>query len=332
MDDKIRIYSFNPDKSTYGYTLDEVDDRTLTKFNSYLKRLSDLEKKGLYITCMRGFSRGKDNNYFKESDLSKVFVVGEKGRWYIDSQYISRYTEDFNNEEWLISNINDLTKQINSILEEKEKRGHPVKGYICTDDLLNSNNTIEELRYWKVFLSAFLHNIGNVWDGKNESPFVSVTYGQTKVSVANNFALSRNKDEVNNGFIYFAFLETESKYYLYTKKMNKILKDLGIEWYDDVNNEIILLDGLFPHCIIGIFEVFNNTSEKNFILNPWLYKRLKKSMQVINNPHILVNQDNFNEYAKNLGYTRYFQEEPLKHRELFSLKNRKIGSAGEFSK
>lgn len=337
-----KFYTYDPDDSTYDYALFEISGAILEQFKNYITNVFDFEEKKQIITCMRGFSKGNHNEHFIHCDLNKIFMVGEKGKWFLNEEVKGDiYTEDYDDKDRLFENIKKLIEDINKKIETREKNGHEISGNIKIEDLhLKENLRVEELRFWKLFLSIVLHNIGNGWRHKKESPFVSVTYGEKKQKVAYEFAFSREEKDVQNGFIYLAFLEKKSPYFMYTKHINEILRNLGVNWYEDINNEIILIDGLFPHYIIGIFEVYKNSDNRIFYINPWLYRKFKMNNHVAGNlrshtlftPKIPINQKEFKSFAKELGYHRYFSTSyDNARRELNDYENRYIGISAENS-
>ncbi len=90
-----------------------------------------------------------------------------------------------------------------------------------------------------------------------------------------------------------------------TNILSKELKKQGAKWHHDKYHEILLVNGMFPHYILGIFEVEINRTPQ-FIMNPYLYEVLKQNEQFDYVNGLAINQENFFEYAKSLGYKNYF--------------------------
>lgn len=91
--------------------------------------------------------------------------------------------------------------------------------------------------------------------------------------------------------------------------MTEVLQDLKIDWYKDIHSEIIIKDAIFPHYIIGVFEIVNNN--RTLVINPYLYNlftsdfSLKEILDLLINYSIPINQEKFNESAERLGYEVY---------------------------
>ena len=171
-----------------------------------------------------------------------------------------------------------------------------------------------------IFLS-FLHNSGSLKEFKSHSPFLSVTYGYKKYSISRKFALNRINH--NKGIIFLYALNNGDPYYIITNLMTKELKQFGVDWYEDIHNEIMLINGMYPHYLLGIFETNSNRMSK-FIINPWLYSILteNKSFDYVNG--LNINQENFNQLAKELGYRNFFFTDEEGHAFISDLEERNI--------
>jgi hypothetical protein len=67
----------------------------------------------------------------------------------------------------------------------------------------------------------------------------------------------------------------------------------------------MLMNGMYPHYMLGVFEVtWENTPR--FIINPWLYDILINNKEFDYQNGLNINQENFNDLAKNLGYESFF--------------------------
>ena len=91
--------------------------------------------------------------------------------------------------------------------------------------------------------------------------------------------------------------------------MYKLLKNYGVECSEDPNSEIMILNGLYPHNIIGFFEI-EKKSTKRFILNYWFHQQIKDDLCRKSNfdykNGVEVLQENFQEAAIRLGYGSFF--------------------------
>ncbi|MED0986702.1 hypothetical protein [Bacillus paramycoides] len=306
------VLSFVPVNDRYDYKLEPVNYRVATKLTHLIRTLNRLEREGKLIVCLRGFSLPDEHEKFKEEDLNKFFVVGQKGREYLartEQERSDLYTYGMNDREKLVKEIQDLYKKANGLL--KKKKTPKVDGQISAKFIdTNTDKTIEELQYNKVFLTAFLHNVGNLWSGKKTSPLISATYGMKKKETAKKFATNNlNGFPKNNGFIILSYIPLDERCFeILTEDVNKELARLGVTWYKDVHKEVMLLDGIMPQRIIGIFEVFQGSSKENFILNPWLYKMFLENGHFNYRQGIRIDQENFDEFAKDLKYGAYIME------------------------
>ena len=109
------------------------------------------------------------------------------------------------------------------------------------------------LERWTIFFLSFLHNSGNPKSFKLSSPFLSLTYGDDRREIAERFALERCKHD--RGIVFIYSLKSKSRYYFLAKDLANQLEEHGVHWYPDRNSEILLLDGMYPHFLIGILEV-----------------------------------------------------------------------------
>lgn len=323
----VSFESFNPN-SKYEYTLSRItDEKVIEKTKQLLIKLDTLENQNIVSILFRGVSK---DEWFRQNGLSKHFIVGEKGKYYLKETSRFLYGETFDNKEKLIEEISFLVKKINKIIYEKGQDGHSVSGEIIADNLLRrAEQSIEGLRYYKIFLSAILHNIGNRWSNKEESPFISMTYGEKKLDVANKFAEPRSEEETGMIFIYY--MMHDSNHYLLTKDLNNILKQLDVDWYDDINSEIIILDGVFPHFNLGILERINE-EQYNFIINPWLYHQFLHGISLNITNGIYIDQCDFEKLAKDLGYKKFFEQYPNRYRIYKDINGKCLGRTGSFSR
>lgn len=269
---------------------------------------------------MRGFSfrdrhgvfSEEEHRHFIEKDLNKFFVVGQKGKYYFEQEKSEVfYSPTINDESELLSEIKFLTKVIVGIIDQKQ-RGK----YGGIDGKLNidiskiakeaSNNDLIRIRH---FLLALGHNIGGKWSGKASSPLVSVTHGTGCKRIARNFATNTRMGVSNGkGLILLGYTTTANlkKYTVFTEQLNMKLKNLGVTWYPDKHRELMIMDGILPTHILGLFEVDSENDQENFILNPWLNKMFIENQNVSLQRGIDIDQINFEEYARDLNYNSYF--------------------------
>ena len=266
--------------------------------------VNKLERIPQVYLCLRGDSKKNLINHdkFFNEMLDKVFIVGAKSVSHYKESTDSTYSHYERRSHNLKNDIKELIKQVNvEILEKPES--HQISGQISPEfqaDLMQKD--VDSLGKWKSFFLAFLHNSGSHDPFKKQSPFLSVTYGYKKISTAKKFALSRNS--YNRGILYLYSLNSGWPYYIRSHDFMRELKRYGVTWYKDNHREIMLLDGMYPHFLLGIFEVSPRKSKK-FVVNPWLNKLLseRKPFDYVNG--LEIDQVNFYDMAKKLGYVRY---------------------------
>lgn len=236
--------------------------------------------------------------------FKRFFVVGAKGNAYRDNITRDDNIAYFTNREYK-TEIHRLLDLINSVLEKNDF------GKIDYDKL---RDVIGEESKMYEFLLILAHNVGNKWENKSKSPFLSTTYGRDAFKTALKFAQHKNKGKYS--YIIFAISNDKSKHGFKTVDFDQYLRRLNVEWYDDIHSEKIIKDAIFPHHIIGVFQVDNYSKSKSFIINPYLYRMIETAVKskcfnyyklhdYICNYGIQVEQSDFAQFASALGYKSY---------------------------
>lgn len=294
------FYSLPLDSSSYK--LFKVSEEIISRFYLLLEKL---ELQTDTIVCLRGDSKVSFNKHkkFFKYELNKVFVVGGKSNYYfskeVESLYAHTYTE---NKDILLLELNNLIDKANKAMNKREEESKSkALNYFRNLDL--NKYDVKQLLKLKIFFLSFFHTDGRLDDLRKQSPFLSITYGYKKFSIARKFAL--DKYSKKEGYIYLYSLNANDPYYLKTKELSKKLNKIGAKWHYDKYSEILLINGMFPHYMLGIFEVKRNKTPK-FIFNPYLYEILEqdKVFDFING--LSINQQNFKQYACELGFKSYF--------------------------
>lgn len=295
-------YSFELNYNGDSYELIEVNPDIINKFKDLIEKLEAIPQ---VILCTRGDSKNSltiHNNLF-EKDLSKIFIVGEKSQSNIKKTATDKYTHTHNNNN-LCDELKVLISEVNEELSNKPEQ-HKIFGKI-NDEFINKlilENDIDALSKWKIFFLSFLHNSGSLKSFKSSSPFLSMAYGHKKYAIAKQFAFNRISHD--KAITYLYSLNAGDPYYIQTKVMTNKLKRFGIEWYEDIHNEIMLVNGMFPHFLLGILEI-TKSSTTRCIINPWLYSLLKEGELFDYKNGLKINQENFTRLAEQLGYTNFF--------------------------
>jgi len=311
----IEIYSFETERETYQ--LDRINFSKSKKLINLIQKLNRLEVQNKIKVITRGFSiRDSDNHYsrvehgnFVNQELNKFFIVGQKGAHYLEEQLKERrdlYNYNMGDRMILIDEIKNLYEEANKIIKQMQSRGTISTRFID----FTKDTSLSQLQYNKVFLTAFLHNIGRKWSGKMSSPLLSFSYGNRKKETAKKFATNalRDGNPGNDGLIILGYVPLEGRSFeKLTDDLNMELEELGVTWYENVHREIMLLDGIMPQHIIGLFEVKEN-GEENFILNPWLGNMFSESRRFDYKRGIEINQASFEEFATDLKYGAFILE------------------------
>jgi len=298
--DNIQFKYFNRTESKIDIIEKNISDKIM-------EILSILEREDKIL--FRGFSSKNINSNFWEW----IFEVGEKGAGFKKNTKISTEEKSLNyfsnhnktaqeNFEILLSDIQ------NKIMPEYiQKYKHLVIDYENLQERLYDYRELNKIDYKDMYylLLLWLHNIGNVTGYKHDSPLISTT---TSMEVAFKFA-NNNKNYI------FVILECENNIcdIFETDRLNNILKEININWHENINKEVMFKDAIFPQCIIGILEKYKNNY--NFILNPALIEIINKfeNYRVSNeevatfliNLGVTVKQDEFGEGLQSLGYDKW---------------------------
>lgn len=308
---KIKEYlSFEPDEHPHGkYSLLKLDEIYIEKFTSDIEKI---ESNPSMLMCLRGDSSESEiahDNFFKK-ELSNFFMIGNKAQSY----YRTKLPDDFEyyqgkNRDEILLEITELINKCNNEIISKPGH-HDIKGTIPNTfiEILRLKNE-NELEHWRLFFISFLHTNGKGTEYKkfkDYSPFLSMTYGSNKKSIARKFAIKRVNH--HKGLIYIIAVNTIKRDYIKTQDLISELAALGVKWYPDVNSECMLLNGAFPHNILGIMEV-RKTSTPKLVINPWLFKEYKNDRLFNIENGIPVNQDYLDQWFERDKFKRCFYED-----------------------
>ena len=292
------IESFEPDAYDSSYQLKRVEPIIKQKLIRIIEKLESSDK---VLLCARGDSLPLDKHVkWINEKLSYKFIVGEKAR--ININQPDRLYHPIRTEENISEELKELINESNRILVNKSKKHSHIKGQFDIKQIQKEIYLGQIKERLKLILLSFLHNKGNDHHYKPFSPFISLTYGAKKFSKARTFAL-HNKD-IKLGIIFVYILNKNIPYFFKSKELYQKLRSLNIEWYKDIHSEIMLLGGMYPHKLIGFFEVKRNLTPR-FILNPWFYKQLVENNNFDFTNSVPINQVNFFEYASKLKYKKY---------------------------
>lgn len=295
----------------FNRTKDKIDIVEKNISDKIMEILSILERKDKIL--FRGFSSKNINSNFWEW----IFEVGEKGASFRKNTKISIKEKSLNyfsnhiitakeNYENLLLDIQDRiipNYKYNYLVSDYEKLQERLEKY-----RIKNNIKYEDMYY---LLLLWLHNIGNDTGYKHDSPLISTT---TSMEVAFKFA-NNNKNNNNNKDYIFVILECENGIcdFFETDRLNKILKEINVNWHKNIHKEVMFKDAIFPQCIIGILEKCKDNY--NFILNPALIDIInnfenftvsnEEVASILLDWGITVNQDRFEKGLQSLGYDKW---------------------------
>lgn len=197
--------------------------------------------------------------------------MGDKAQYHIE-QRIDAESRKLNLE---IPALEDIINLLPNVKTEIKKWCSRYKDEIEGDisdklisDLKNEDSSVVEA--WRLLLYALLHNHGEN-EFKPYSFLVSLSHGDKKYRVARHFA---NRKFEHGIVCVYILNENYNGEYITAKYLKEKLADYGVKWFDDRDNEIMLMNALFPHYIVGFFEIRDKVV-KRFILNNWFYLQMK---------------------------------------------------------
>lgn len=277
-----------------------------TVINNFFNLVETLEKNTCIVMCTRGDSRVNNNIFFDVEYMKKFFVVGQKADVFqmtVPKNHNVNHIQEERKTE-VLEKVLFLARKVNHIIESK-KKNHNISGQISPTAIEQIKKLdLSKLNFLKIIFISFLHNNGDK-SFKSDSPFLSLTNGEKKFDKAKEFALSRQH---NKGYIFLYALNKNlfSSDYIITEEFTDFIRKLGIQWYPDIHQEIMLLNGMYPHFILGIYKI-ENCQIESFFMNPELYKLLSTGHNNFDTENGLpINQKNFIQLAKELGHRTFF--------------------------
>lgn len=278
----------------------------ISKFKDLMHKL---ESNPNVILCMRGASKTY-KEFLTIDNLKKFFIVGQKVNAHINEPIDKKYRHiEKLNKKNLILEIKQIIEEINTQIKNNPHRKKPLKGKISNKFIKNLKNcNILNLNKIKIFFLAFLHNSYKNKKFNSITPFLSMARGKEKFKIAKKFALGN--DTKMDGYVFLYSLCTKSDrnipdQYIITEDFMKVLKKIGLRFFEDRYSEVMLLNGMYPHYLLGIIKIKNKIISE-FIMNPALEEVLKLNQEFKYEEGLKINQTNFKELAKELGYKTFF--------------------------
>lgn len=265
-------------------------------------RLQGVLKKLKRSMLYRGFNKEINSDFW-----NFVFIVGEKGQYFRKELMDNSYFESMSSLDEQDKEISDKLEQLTNRILPKYLKKYP-KIKINIQDLESKIKYLKEKKYTDkyiyIFILNWIHNMGKITELKDESPMISAT---TSKKTAIEFAAHSSKD-VQYLYCLFTNNAKHCKYFS-MKSMKKIFNKLEIEWHNDVHNEVIFKDAIFPHNILSIIKV--EADKELHIMNPYLLEMLSKInndellLVILRGYGIIVDQTDFDDGLEALGYNKY---------------------------
>lgn len=286
------VLSFNIIEDESNYNLKKINLSLKIKLN---KLLRDIRKSNNHKLLYRGDSVSNEvYSLFKGRNLGKFFLVGEKAKSNIEN-LDNEFSHYENND--IKEDVRKLISACNKILIKKSSQKESnISGLI--DERLPDTIPNEKLEFFKLMLLAFYHNKGNDNCYKDFSPFLSLS---SVFNTAVKFAVDKSKDKKSTGIVFVYILDIRDEFYYTAKQLKTDLSEYGVTWYEDTHNEYLVLGGMYPHYLIGFYELDENGTPSSFILNPWFKKALENDANS-NNFAVYIDQEMLFENTSDLGW------------------------------
>ncbi|WP_458414894.1 hypothetical protein ACNQFZ_08770 [Schinkia sp. CFF1] len=153
-------------------------------------------------------------------------------------------------------------------------------------EAIKKTESFDDLQLIKEWLCFALHTSGNREFSKI-SPWVSTTMGNRRYDIAYRYGLGnlknfkyKDRGTVNKKYIildYWVPISEENDSYRNANYVRDKLKSMGIDWYKNKHNEVMVKYVLFPHQLIGYYY-FENHGLKHYCFNHHYIEKWKKDM------------------------------------------------------
>jgi hypothetical protein len=320
------IFSTLEERDNESYEIVDVENKIVHQFSDLL---SELEREEDMLLCMRGDSKKsvQEHDDFFRDTLDKIFIVGQKARYFsYDNEKIKEIHQHIQNHDknTLINEIEVLNDKVNSAIKIREKEfskniDEYKKCFTFINDLKLTQYDKKTLWGMKIFLLHFLHTDGREKEFNTQTPFLSTAYGDEKFEIAKKFALGEDRQN-KKSYIAIYLLNTKNAYYYKTKDLSGKLQSDGCKWHEDKYDELILVNGMFPHYLLALLEL-EKEEVTRCILNPVLYDILKTKSSLDIKNGLPINQEDFLEYAQALGYSQYWVKHPSNKVDVKNMQN-----------
>ncbi|AXU86123.1 TPA: hypothetical protein KQB57_001378 [Clostridioides difficile] len=161
----------------------------------------------------------------------------------------------------------------------------------------------DDLLIIKEWLCFLLHT-GNHRVFKNITPWISLSTGSKRYNIVHKFASRKpftsyrtisekhtyNEKEKFIFIDYWEYVDKENLTFRNTNYIVNKLKSMGVNWYENRNNEVMVKYALFPQQIIGYYY-FENRKLQYYFINPHYLKAWQKNKDFKIGDELYINQE-----------------------------------------
>ena len=294
---------------TYKLASDGSYDNEKRKITGNKKKLVEAV---YYSLRKRLVFRGIDKKTYKDFN-DFIFIGGEKERFNLfkglENDLGYNTLEEWNENEY--ENFKLILKHLKENFENFATYG--ISGDISTViEKIKSYKATYNYSYYDMYLKvlSILHIVQDKAPFQSKIPCVSTSRSKDIAQ-----EIFSEKDDISYIIVAFTNKSPECMY-LETKKIKRFCDEIGIEGFKDKYKEVIFLDCIFPHNILGLIEK-SCSGEEVFIVNPNLLEMIDKAdsfdaiIKKLENSGVEINQEAFYQKLKESSlYKKYiFQEE-----------------------
>ena len=181
------------------------------------------------------------------------------------------------------------------------------------ENAIDNEDNYQNLIIIKEFLCYSLHTSGYS-KYKDISPWVSTSEGDNRYCYARTFMSPKNLENINRrntkrGIIldYWVDKREDGHAYRSTNHIIRKLHEIGIPWYRNKYNEVMVKYALYPHQLVGYYY-FEDNELKYYVVNHHYVDMWKENLQFNIGDYIYIEQDNVDFPADNpykVIYSKY---------------------------
>lgn len=254
--------------------------------------------------------RGVDIDFYNNF-LEAIFMVGEKARYFLFPEFDNNlnYKEygEINSKEA----YNNIKKDVKLGLKGCQKYSVYTEKDVVSEIESYRKRNGKSYYHMYIILLCWLHTMQDVTPYQSIIPCVSTSFNKRK---AQEYFARDSK------YTIVAFLNnSETCSVVSTRQIKRFVECLGVKGFEDIHEEVIFLDCIFPQNVLGVIK--KSKTEEKFIVNPYFVEMIDEStsfsdlISTLLNEGVKVNQDKFYEVLKKSKWEKWvFQSQ---HRRFF---------------